>query len=124
MPQCIDNDALDYVEKLKRLPLADLRHPQGQFLERVRYLDREDIRSLLRNAGREPLIVVASVGEPLRWLTGDDAFEFWKAVAQRRIGVRDGSNYLEDFPGEYFYFASEWCDESRDVSVIVLEHHH
>jgi hypothetical protein len=27
-------------------------------------------------------------------------------------------------PESYFYFASEWCNESRSKRVIVLEHHH
>jgi hypothetical protein len=115
---------VDYVRKVIRLPLEELCHPDGEARHRVRYLERDDIKTLLREAGRTPIIVVASLGHPLRWMTGNDAFDFWKIEASPRIGTPEGRNYLDDFPGEYFYFASEWCDESGSNRVIVLEHHH
>jgi hypothetical protein len=34
-------------------------------------------------------------------------FRFWKAEVQSRVARADGA-YLEDFPGGYCHFASEW----------------
>ena len=89
-----------------RLPLVELWDDAGSVsATEVRDLAAEHIRDLLR-AG--PVrFVVADVGSPLRWVPVSDCFRFWKAEVQSRVAGPGGA-YLDDFPGGYCYFASEW----------------
>jgi hypothetical protein len=47
----------------------------------------------------------------------------WKDEVAPRLGEPDGVNYLEDFPGERFYWLSCWRTEAGDtVSVAEASH--
>jgi hypothetical protein len=51
------------------------------------------------------------------------AREVWKDEVAPRLGEPDGVNYLEDFPGERFYWLSCWRTEAGDtVSVAEASH--
>src|SRR3954471_15466448 len=91
---------LDELRSASSWPRPDHRIRPGEPLRRERRLDHEGVRAVLRELGRASTLVVADVGEPLRWLTGDDAFAFWRSEASPRIGSPNDRNYLEDFPGE------------------------
>ncbi len=111
------------VTLVDHLPLSSLVDPDGYRLRRVGERDAAAIRQLLRT---EPdlRMVVASIGRPLRWLTGTELFEFWKRSARRRIGPIGSGCRLEDFPGEQFYWASQWSADGPPGPVVLLEHAH
>ncbi len=81
----------------------------------VRDLTAFDIRTLLQ-AG-SVWFVVANIASPLRWVSVGECFRFWKAEVQSRVADPGGAR-LEDFPGEYCYFASEWAEEDGPPVVL------
>ena len=88
---------------------------------RRRYLKEKDIRELLRQGNVQ--FIVAKVGYKLKWISENECFSFWKKDVKIHLADPNKKHFLEDFPGEYFYFASEW--ESKSVnSIILLEMHH
>lgn len=106
-----------------RIPLTTLWDEQGQIsAHRVRYVGRKEISQLIRNGST---FVVADVSYPLRWVSEQDRFTFWKVeVRDHLVPVEqlDGF-YLEDYPNEYCYIASEWCRQD-ELPIIVLEKCH
>ncbi len=87
---------------------------------RTRYLQHEDIRLLLR-AG--PVrFVVADVGDKLNWIEADCTYSFWHHEAKPHLNSEQ-TGRLDDYPDEYFYFASEWLD-STGARIILLEKYH
>lgn len=103
------------------LPLTELFDERGPVeAARRRDLTANDIRDLLR-AG--PLrFVVANCGSRLVWVAESERFAFWKAEV--RPHLTDASEArLDDFPGGYFYFASEWLPASGSP-IVLLEMHH
>ena len=103
-------------------PMGELWDERGPVLAgRTRDLPADDIRQLLRLG---PLrFVVADVGLRPRWLREESCFAFWKSEVQPRLAEPDVPARLDDFPGGYCYFASEW---SPDVGspIVVLEMMH
>lgn len=100
--------------------LEKLWDDDGEFGEFVRYLDTEtDILSVLQI--RPVRFVEVNTGDPLRWIPSKRRFEFWDSVRQNlHVSAKP---YLEDYPGGFFYAASEW--KGRDTErVIVLEKYH
>lgn len=90
-----------------RLPLADLWNDAGSMsATKVRELTGVDIRELLQ-AG--PVrFVVANVAAPLRWVPANECFRYWKNEVQSRVA--DASEvHVDNYPGGYCYFASEWA---------------
>ena len=66
--------------------------------------------------------VVANVGEPLRWISIDNRFTFWKDEVKPRVAPADAERFfLEDFPGEYCYVATEWTRSVAGPTVVLLE---
>lgn len=87
---------------------------------KTRYLEQQEIRALLQ---AEPVqFVVANLGDKLYWIEEDRAYAFWKNEAKEHINSEQG-RYLDDYPGEYFYVASEWLD-STGARIVLLEKHH
>ncbi|HEY9283667.1 MAG TPA: hypothetical protein VIP46_09450 [Pyrinomonadaceae bacterium] len=83
---------------------------------KVRDLDASDIADMLR-AG-EPRFVVADVGKPFDWIPSNGRFDFWKGEVKAHLASPESEASLEDFPGQYCYFASEW--KGFDGSTIIL----
>ena len=84
-------------------------------------LGEADIVQLLRDGTS---FVIAEAGEPLRWISEGDRFDFWKTEVKRRLVAPDaGGFYLDDYPGQYCYVAALWHGVPSG-SVIVLEKHH
>lgn len=100
-----------------QLPLAELWNEMGPIASKlVRELYAEDIRELLRAGPVQ--FVVANVGDPLRWVPVAECFQFWKSELQGRVADPAGAS-LEEYPGVYCYFASEW-EEYQGQPVVML----
>lgn len=103
------------------LPLRELwRHDGLRTTARIRSLTEDDIRSLLRYGPIE--FVVVAVGASPRWIQPSECFQFWKSEAQPHL-AREPRVILEQFPGGYCYFASQW-DGGDPAPIVVLEQQH
>jgi hypothetical protein len=82
-----------------------------------------EITQLLRTSTLR--FVIADMGQPLMWISGDEVFRFWKDEAKSRIVPREAivGFHLEEFPGEYAYVASEWMAKSQPPVVVLARHH-
>jgi len=85
---------------------------------RRRYIKEKDIKELLRQGPAQ--FIIANIGDNLKWIPEDDCFKFWNNEVIIHLADPDKNHSLEDFPGEYFYIASEWESESHN-SIILLE---
>ena len=87
----------------------------------IRELNASDIAELLHNGKVQ--FVVANVGKPLKWISADECYSFWKSEVKNHLADTTTSNYTEDFPDEYCYFASEWeSDESEPIVLLTVSH--
>src|SRR4051812_9287223 len=104
-----------------RLPLAELWDDDGPVAaEWSRNLTASDIRELLRVGPVR--FAVANVAHTLEWVPVDDSFRFWKAEVQPRVAGTAGQ-LLEDYPGGYCYFASEWVTGAGPPVVVLSVAH-
>jgi len=104
-----------------KLPLAELWDESGTLRgERIRPLDQELIRELVRTALVQ--FIVANCGAKLNWIPQKGRFEFWKMV---RPQIADPMKpiRLDQFPNETAYTASEWRGRTGEC-LILLEMHH
>jgi hypothetical protein len=104
---------------ITRLPLSRLTTPRGD-AQRIGDADRECIRNLLR-AGTVRF-VIADVGLPLDWVPEPECFDVWKKEVQRHLAEPGERIRLEEYPGEYAYFASQWEDGSTPIIVLSKAH--
>lgn len=103
-------------------------HPLGPggsvTVERVRELSATDIAALLRDRTSVPHLVVVDPGLPPHWVPVERTHAFWKSEVQPRVADPTvGRWYRDDFPGKYFYRASEWRTGSGGI-VVLLDRHH
>lgn len=104
-----------------RLPLTELWRDDGfSTSARGRSLTDTDILELLASGPVQ--FVVADVGRPLRWIPTRECRHFWRDEAKPHL-ASEARAYLDDFPGGYCYFASQWEEESAAL-IIVLEKQH
>jgi len=97
------------------MPLTELWDESGTLAdERVRNLDQKNLAELLR-AGLLKF-VVADCGLKLRWIPTQERFEFWKTV-RPQIADPAKSIFLEQFPSETAYIASEWHGRTGECFV-------
>ena len=112
-------------EKLKiitQLPLRELWRENGfKTNSRGRWLTRDDITGLLRAGPMR--FVVADLGFPPRWIPLRDCHRFWKDEVKPHLAAGEKAR-LDDFPGSYFYFASQWDGDVEGTTIVVLEKHH
>ena len=107
---------------VSQLPLAELWNEHGVIpAERMRELGSSDIASMLR-AGKVRF-VVADIGHHLEWISADNCYRFWKSEVKRHLAQPENEIYLEDFPGEYCYFASEWQTDLAEPIVLLSKSH-
>ena len=106
------------------LPLAELWDERGPVAAtRGRRLGRVEIAGMLTSATIQ--FVVANGGGPLRWISIADRFTFWKDEVKPRVVPADAEGFfLEDYPGEYCYLATEWTRSVAGPTVVLLECHH
>ena len=103
-----------------RIPLTELWNETGSVpAAESRDLAAEDIRALLRIGPVR--FVVADVGRPLQWVPAAECFRFWNGEVQSRVAKARAA--LEDFPGGYCYFASEWSPlDGPPIVVLAVAH--
>jgi hypothetical protein len=97
---------------------------EGQKLvstDKVRDVGSSDIVDLLRSGLVR--FVVADIGKPFDWIPTNKSFDFWKAEIKTHLAEPESKAFLEDFPNEYCYFASEW-KSSNDERIILLSKMH
>ena len=88
---------------------------------RIRNLDRENIRELMKQT---PIVfVLADVGKKLNWINPDKCHQFWKEEVLEHLADNPDKIYLDDFPGDYTYIASEWAIESKETIVLLEKAH-
>lgn len=103
------------------MPLAELWDENGTLnAERIRNLDKAALTELLRQ--RPVPIVVADCGFQLQWIPSQECFQFWQSL---RPQIADPLKpiFLNEFPNEVAYIASEWLGQNGE-SLILLEVHH
>ena len=82
----------------------------------------EDIRELLRAGAVE--FVIADAGSALKWIAVPECHAFWKNEVKARVANPTPKVRREDFPGEYFFLASQWRDPKSPCPIVLLERHH
>jgi hypothetical protein len=105
---------------INRLPLSQLPPPLAT-AKRLRDLATNDLRDLLR-AG--PVrFAVAMMLSPFSVVPEQECYEFWKSEVQPHLvsDPNDGAS-LDDFPGGYCYFASEWSDGGSPIVLLSAAH--
>ncbi|MCC6361225.1 MAG: hypothetical protein IT450_21000 [Phycisphaerales bacterium] len=102
-------------------PLEALWNDNGPVAaRRIRQIDHEGIRSILRIA---PLsFVVADIGARLEWIEKSECFRFWKEELQSRLATGDRIEPWQWHDG-YCYVASLWEIETGEKVVLVELHH-
>jgi len=103
-----------------KMPLTELwTNEEVLDHKRARDLSADAITAILPNI----TFVVANIGETLKWVREIDKFMFWKQEAKPHLAETGSNIRLEDFPGEYFYRASEWSN-GMDERIVLLETTH
>ena len=103
------------------MPLTELWNENGELkASKVSSLTLEEIREMLRRDHVQ--FVVANAGDKPKWIDPADTFSFWKDELKQHL-CSDDRAFLEDYPNEYFYFASLWQIDNGGT-VVVLEKHH
>jgi hypothetical protein len=105
-----------------RLPLEELWTVDGLVsTARGRSRTAEDITSLLGTG--LVTFVVADVGvAPYRIELGS-CYEFWKKEIKPHL-AKTVEVALEEYPGSYCYFATQWSSEKESAPIVLLEKHH
>jgi hypothetical protein len=105
---------------INRLPSSQLPPPLAM-AKRLRELATDDVRDLLR-AG--PVrFAVAMMLSPFRVVPEHQCYEFWKSEVQPHlVSDPDEGAALDDFPGGYCYFASEWADGGSPIVLLSAAH--
>jgi hypothetical protein len=107
---------------VSQMPLVELWNERGVIAaEKVRELGSSEIVSMLRTG--KVRLVVADIGHHLQWVSAERCYEFWKSEVKMRVAQPDANIFLEDFPGEYCYFASEWKPEVGEPIVLLAKCH-
>lgn len=108
---------------ITQLPLQNIWNEQGTLIgSKTRELNRDKITALLRKS--QIYFVVADVGFNLEWIPIDACYKQWKTeIKQHIMDPAAQKVYVEDFPEQYCYRASEW-QTNLDHPVVVLEKWH
>jgi hypothetical protein len=105
---------------IHRLPLSQLPSPLAT-AKPLRNLAGTDVRELLRNGPVR--FAVAVMLSPFRVVPEHRCYEFWESEVQPHLvsDPYDGAA-LDDFPGGYCYFASEWSDGGSPIVLLSAAH--
>ena len=87
----------------------------------MRDLRKTDVRELLRGGPVRSL--VADMAASLRSVPENECFTFWKSeVRPHVVADPDQGASLDNFPGEYCCFASEWNDGGSPIVLLSVAH--
>jgi hypothetical protein len=108
-------------------PLKQLWDEDGNDLDvhPVRNLGAEEIREILRSGRPVPFVTTEHRfewgGSRLKWVRGDDRFDFWKNEVQPHLleAIDDYRRY-DDFPDDYCYRATEWRGSGEDLPYCIV----
>jgi hypothetical protein len=107
---------------ITQMPVSDLFDENGPLPHRrERNVYSDDIREMLRSG--TVLFVVADVGNKPVWVPSDQTFRFWRLEVLPHLRCPEDRVRREQFPGEYFYSASEWRGPGES-QVVLLEKSH
>jgi hypothetical protein len=105
-----------------RIPLTELWRDDGfSTSQRQRSLTTEDVRQMLRSGPVQ--FVIADVGLAFSWIPESECFHFWKDEVNPHLAT-EARTHLDDYPGKYFYRASEWKARKSEAPIVVLEIYH
>lgn len=107
------------MDVITKLPLSRLTTPHGE-ATRVGDIGADAVRDLLRTGSVR--FVVADVGKPLRWVPEAECFYEWKKEIQSHVAEPEQPANLDQFPGEYAYFASQWDDGASPIILLSKVH--
>jgi hypothetical protein len=102
-------------------PRELLRYDGLETYARIRSLTEDDIRDLLRSGPIQ--FVIVDVGSPPYWIQLTECFQSWKSEACPHLAKKT-QVVLEEFPGGYDYFASQWDGGDPATPIVVLEKQH
>ena len=107
---------------VSQMPLHELWNDHGVVrADMVREVSSSDIIELLRE--NRVRFVIAEIGRRLQWVSPTACYDFWKSEAKMHIAEPNIKLYLEDFPDEYCYFASEWrADDGKPIVLLSKWH--
>ena len=104
------------------IPLQSIWTDEKQVeASRERYLTVNELTDMLRVHPVE--FFVADVGAPLKRISVDKCYEFWKSEVKRHLLNPHGKLDLSSLPDEYGYLASEWSGQT-EVPIVLLEKMH
>ena len=94
-----------------RIPLVTLWDEEGEVAAtRTRSLSKSALTEMLRKYPVE--FYVADVGQHLRRVEVHKCYSFWKSEVKAHLADDSEEKiFLENYPGEYAYLASEWSGE-------------
>lgn len=80
-----------------------------------------EVQEALR--GATPL-VIADLGQPLRWVEGNERFRLWKDELRARLVPPDLDRiFLHDYPDERCYTATLWTGDDGPVGIVFQQFH-
>lgn len=112
------------VRVITLVPLSEIWDDKGTTLsnKKLRELSQNDIRQLLRRGAVH--FVVANVGDSPLWIPKNECYEFWKTEVKVRLVAPDQERfYLEMYPDEYCYLASEWVSPFEEPIIVITKYH-
>jgi hypothetical protein len=89
--------------------------------KRKSYLTKNDIKQLLKQSKLQ--FVIADGGYKLNWIEINKCFDFWKSEVEKHLATDINKIYLDNFPDNYAYIASEWIGEI-ETPIVLLEKVH
>lgn len=105
-----------------RLPLDALWLDEGgSAATRGEYLNQSDMKRIL--AQQLVQFVVADIGYKLNWIAPAQCYTFWKSEVKHHVADPSADIYLDHYPDEYAYLASEWI-RADAIPIILLEKIH
>jgi len=106
-----------------RLPLGELWRDDGPITTaRGRSLGKHEIVDLLKAGPVQ--FVMANIGDPLLWVEISECYRFWKDEVKPHLAETESKVPLDEFPGFYCYFSSEWKGPQGSPPIVVLEMQH
>ena len=110
-----------HLRVVTQLPLRELWRDDGfSTTTRGKFLTFDDVREFLASGTVQ--FVVADAGVAPRWIPASECFDFWKNEAKPHL-ASDTKAVLNEFPGGYCYFASQWEGETT-APIVLLEKSH